>query len=140
VSRFDDYPYAQCREALGTLLGRSSLIILALFAGSILGGLTATRSLEGLWEGILGLPGFSLASIFFGPGLIVFPVVFLYAVLSIRYEWPLFLTLVCSILMWWNIHRTVRWTVYDSPMAKQQQKIGDEIDQAMKKAAKNREQ
>lgn len=69
----------------------------------MIGGLTATRSLEGLWLGIIGIPTFSFASIFFGVGLIVFPVILLYAIVSIRCEWPLILTLVCSILMWWNI-------------------------------------
>lgn len=134
--RFDDYPYAQVKEALGTVLGRVGLVVLAALGGSILGGLTANRSLEDLWLGVIGFPGFGLASIFFGVGYFVFPVLLLYTIVSIRCQWPLKLTLICSLLMWWNIHQTIRWTLYDSPMAKQQQKSQAKWDKAMEDAAR----
>lgn len=137
MSRFDDYPYAQFREAFGTTLGRVCLVVLAALAGSMLGGLTATRSIWGLGLGVIGFPGFSLASIFFGVGLFVFPALLVYAIASIRREWPLPLTFVCSLLMWWNIHDTIRWTVYDSPMAKQQKQLRADMDKAMKEAIEN---
>lgn len=138
MSRFHDYPYAQFREAFGTVFGRVGLVVLAAIGGSMLGGLTATGSVEGLWLGIIELPGLSFASIFFGVGLVVLPALLVYAIASILWEWPLQLTLLCSLLMWWNIHKTIRWTVYDSPMVKQQQKFQSDVekatDEAMKKA------
>ena len=132
--RFDDYPYAQFREAFGSVLGRVGLVILAVLGGSMLGGLSATRSIGGMWLGAIGLPGLSLASIVSGVGLFVLPALLLYAIASVRYEWPLRLTLLCSLLMWWNIHKTVRWTVYDSPMAKQQQKSWADFEKGMNEA------
>ena len=133
--RFDDYPYSQFREAFGTAFGRVGLVLLAALLGSMLGGLTATHSVGGLWVGIVGLPGLSLASIFYGVGIFVLPALLLFAIVSTRCEWPLRLTLICSLLMWWNIHRTIRWTVYDSPMAKQQQKIQAEFAKSMDEAS-----
>jgi hypothetical protein len=132
--RFDDYPYAQFREAFGTVLGRVGLVILAALGGSMLGGLTATRSIEGLWLGVIGLPGLSLASIFYGVGLFVLPALLIYAIASVRCEWPLRLTLLCALLMWWNTHKTIRWTTYDSPMAKQQQKFQADLEKGMNEA------
>lgn len=132
--RFDDYPYAQFREAFGTVLGRVGLVILAALGGSMLGGLSATRSVGGLWLGVIGLPGLSLASLFYGVGLFVLPALLLYAIVSVRCAWPLRLTIVCSLLMWWNIHKTIRWTVYDSPMAKQQQKFRADLEKSMNEA------
>lgn len=132
--RFDDYPYAQFREAFGTVLGRVGLVILAALGGSMLGGLSATRSAGGLWLGLIGLPGLSLASLFYGVGLFVLPALLLYAIASVRCEWPLRVTIVCSLLMWWNIHKTIRWTVYDSPMAKQQQKFRADLEKSMNEA------
>jgi hypothetical protein len=141
--RFDDYPCAQLREALGTVLGRVGLIVLVALGGSMLGGWTATSSVEGLWLGVTGFPSLSLASIFHGYGFVVLPALFLYAIISVRCELPLRLTLLCSLFMWWNIHKTIRWTTYDSPMAKQQKKFQAEIhkinEMIEKENKKNRE-
>lgn len=123
--RFDDYPFAQFKEAFGTVFGHVGLILLAALVGSMFGGLTATRSIEGLWLGIKGFPGLSLASVFYGVGLFVLPSLLIYTLVSIRCEWPLGLTLICSLFMWWNIHKTIRWTLYDSPMAKRQKMFQD---------------
>lgn len=147
MNRFDDYPYAPFRAALCTVLGRLGLILLAVVVGSMLGGLTATKSLAGLWLGLVGLPGLSLSSIFFGVGILVLPLLLIYAIASVRCEWPLRLTLLCILLMWWNVHKTVRWTVYDSPRAKQEkkleadmQKIAEDVNEEIrKKANKSRE-
>ncbi len=132
--RFDDYPYAPFREAFETVFGRVGLVLLAVLGGSMLGGLTATRSLGGLWLGIVGMPGLSLASIFVGVGFFVLPALLLFAIASVRCEWPLRLTLLCSILMWWNVHKTIRWSVYDGPMAKQQQKLQSEMERSLSEA------
>lgn len=136
MSRFDDYPYSQFREAFGTVLGRLGLISLAVLGGSMLGGLTAYRSIAGLWEGVVGLPGLSLASIFFGVGFFVLPVLLIYAIVSIRCEWPLRLTVICTLLMWWNIHKTIRWVEFDSPSAKQRQEMKLRVDKIESKVAK----
>jgi hypothetical protein len=132
--RFDDYPYAQVREACGTVLGRVGLVVLAALGGSMAAGVTATHSLAGLWLGFIGLPGFSLASLFYGVGIFVLPLLLFYAIASIRCGWPLRLTLICFVLMWWNIHQTIRWSMYDSPMAKKTQKIQAELRKAIDEA------
>jgi hypothetical protein len=92
----------------------------------MLGGLSAMRSLEGLSVGFIGVLAFSLASIFYGSGLWVLPAIGLFAIASTRYEWPLKLTLLCSLLMWLNIHQTIRWSLYDSPNAKFQKKFEED--------------
>lgn len=130
--RFDDYPYAQLREASKTVLGRVGLVVLAAVGGSMLGGLSATRSVGGLWLGVAGLPGFSLASVFNGVGLFVLPALLIYTIVSVRCEWPLRLTFLCVLLMWWNIHKTIRWTYYDSPMARAQQQLQADLQKGMK--------
>lgn len=132
--RFDNYPYAQFKEAFKTMFGRVGLVVLAALGGSMLGGLTATRSLRGLWEGAIGMPGLSLSSIFSGIGLFVLPLLLVYTIVSVRWEWPLRLTLICTVLMWWNIHKTIRWDLYDSPMAKQEQKLKAQLEQALKES------
>lgn len=126
MSDIDDYPYGPVRSALKAVFGRTGLVILATLFGSMLGGLSAMRSLEGLGVGFIGVLGFSLASIFCSSGLWVLPAIGLFAIASTRYEWPLKLTLLCSILMWWNIHQTIRWSIYDSPSAKLQKKFEED--------------
>lgn len=136
---FDDYPFAQFRAAFRTLFGRIFLILLALMAGAGLGGLTATRSGEGFLVGVVGFVGIGLDSIFFGVGFLLFPIIFIYTLVSIRFEWPLWLGLICTILMWWNFHRTIRWTFYDSPMAKRHNQLNAEMKDMIREAIdKNR--
>ena len=126
MSDIDDYPYGPIRSALETVFGRIGLVILATLFGSMLGGLSAMRSLEGLGVGLIGVLGFSLTSIFYASGLWVLPVIGLFAIASTRYEWPLKLTLLCTILMWWNIHQTIHRTIYDSPGAKLQKRLEED--------------
>lgn len=130
MSDIDDYPYGPFRSALETVFGRIGLVLLAILAGSMLGGLSAMRSLEGLSVGFIGVLGLSLASIFCGSGLWVLPAIGLFAIASTRYEWPLKLTLLCSLLMWWNIHQTIHWTIYDSPGAKLQKRLEEDWNRA----------
>lgn len=131
MPRFDDYPYGPWREALGTLVGRLMVLLLVVLGGAMLGGVTSTRSLSGLWTGIVDLPGLSLASLLFGPGLLVLPALLVYAIVSIRNEWPLRLSLLFLPLMWWNVHKTIRWTVYDSPSARRIQQIQTKLNQGL---------
>jgi hypothetical protein len=139
VIDFDDYPLAQFRAAFRTLFGRIFLILLTMVAGAGLGGLTATRSSEGILLGIVGFIGIGLDSIFFGVGIFVFPIILIYTLASIRFELPLWLGLICTILMWWNFHLTIRWTFYDSPMAKRQNQFKAEMKDMMREAIeKNR--
>lgn len=126
MSDIDDYPYGPIRSALETVFGRIGLVLLAILVGSMLGGLSAMRSLEGLSVGFIGVLAFSLASIFYGSGLWVLPAIGLFAIASTRYEWPLKLTLLCSLLMWLNIHQTIRWSLYDSPSAKLQKRLEED--------------
>lgn len=102
----------------------------------MLGGVTATRSVGGLWLGLVELPDLCLGSIFFGVGFFVFPALLVYAIASVRCEWPLRLTLLCTVLMWWNIHKTIRWS-YDGPMAKRLKTLDAEFNKSMNEAAEN---
>lgn len=134
MTRLHDYPYGQFREALSTVIGRLSLVAAAVLVGSVLAGLTATRSIEGIVVGIIALPGMSAASLFYGVGIFVLPVVFVFAIMFARSNWPLWLPLICTLLMWWNLHGTIRWMVYDSPSAQQRQKLMNEIQGAVNRA------
>lgn len=131
---FDDYPYAQIRAALATVIGRIFLVLMATLLGSMLGGMTATRSLAGLLLGLVGFPSYSLGSLFLSVGMVVLPLILLYTIISTRYEWAMRFTLICTVLMWWNIHRTIRWSLYDSPMVKQEKQVQADLNQAMKEA------
>jgi hypothetical protein len=137
MSQFDEYPYKQFREAMGTMFGRLDLIFLAVLGGSMLGGWTGLGSIAGIFLGSIGLFGLAPLSIFSGVGLFVFPLLVFYAIASIRAEWPLRLTWLCLFLMWWNIDMTVRWAVYDSPMLKEQRKLQAEFQEVIKQAQEN---
>ncbi|HPA19003.1 MAG TPA: hypothetical protein PLU30_14740 [Verrucomicrobiae bacterium] len=113
------------------MIGRLSLVFAAVLLGSILTGLTATRSFGGLIVGVVGLPGISAASLFCGIGIFVLPLVLVFAIMFARSEWPLWLPVICTLLMWWNLHGTIRWTVYDSPSARQRQRLMDEIQEKL---------
>lgn len=136
--RFDAYPYSQIRDALETVLGRVTLCALALVLGSALGYGTATRSFAGLLLGITELPMLAPMSILMGGGLLVFPVVFLYVFMAIKWQWPYYLTIICTLLMWWNVHKTIRWANYDSPSAKKMQKLVDEIERSREENAEQK--
>ena len=115
------------KDAFATLFGRIVWVIVCITIGLWMGGMTASRSFDGLKMGFLELFGLSVASFFFGPGLLVFPLVLLFLVLFIRYEWPLRYALICTLLMTWNSHRTLRWTFYDSPMAKMERQMNEKL-------------
>lgn len=134
--RFDNEPYAQIQDALRTIVGRLFLLAVAVVLGSMLGGLTATHAVPGMWEGVLGFPMLLSASIFYGIGLFVLPALLVYAIISIRWEWPLLLSLIFVPLMWWNMHKTLRWTVYDSLSAKKMQQIDKQMQEVVDKANK----
>lgn len=123
----DDYPYAQIREAMGTVIGRTAVFIAAMLLGSMLGAATATRSLTGLLLGLTEFPGLMVGSFFSGVSFILLPALLIYLILSVRCEWPLWPTLIVCLLMWYNIHKTIRWTAYDSPTAKHMQQLHQEI-------------
>lgn len=127
----DDYPYSQIREALGSVVGRIALFITAMLFGSMLGGLTATRSIAGLGLGFVGFPDLILASLLSGVSFILLPALLIYLIISIRCEWPLWPTVIVCLLMWYNIHKTIRWTVYESPNAKRMMELQESLNSAM---------
>lgn len=131
-----DYPYEPIREALGTVIGRICLVLAAVLLGAALAGVSATREISGCLAGWLGFIGFNLASLLLGFGIFVFPLVLIFAIFFVRNEWPLATVLVCTVLMWWNQHKTMRWMLYDSPEAKQRQAINEAMQQALEQRPK----
>lgn len=90
-------------------------------------------SVEGIRVGVVELPGLSLASLFVGGGIVILPGLLLYSIVSIGRGWTIWLSLICTPVMWWNIHKTVRWTYFDSPSAKTGQMMIELIDENAKR-------
>lgn len=131
---FDDYPYAPIREALSTILGRIALVALSVLVSSMLAGVTATRSLAGIVIGLVTLPGMIPISLFWSVGFFVLPFLVIFTCMFVRSEWPLRSVAICVILMWWNLHETMRWALYDGPLVKQQQKLQTEMQKAVEES------
>ena len=127
MTLFDDYPYSAIREAFSSILGRLGLVFLSVILGSMLAGITATREIWGVVIGLVTLPGMLPSSLFVSVGLVVCPLVILFACLFASSEWPLRTVGVCVILMWWNLHGTLRWTLYDSPLGPSAKEASDRV-------------
>lgn len=132
--RFDDYPYAPIREALSTILGRIALVALSVLVSSMLAGVTATRSLAGIVVGPVTLPAMIPISLFWSVGFFVLPFLVIFTCMFARSEWPLRSVAICVILMWWNLHGTMRWAFFDSPLVKQEEKLRSEMQKAMEES------
>lgn len=135
MSRFDDFPYGPLVTAFNTLVGRIALVILASILGCMLGTMTALRSWNGLWEGLTSAGTLSFSSIFYGIGFFALPVLLLFTLGFVLWEWRLRYVLIATLLMWVNIHRTVRWVRFDSPFAAVMQMMQDELFGTVKKKA-----
>jgi hypothetical protein len=128
MNRFDDYPYSQFREALGSTVGRVLVVGFAVFIGVAVAGITATRSLAGVLMAMVELPDLTVSSLFFGIGIFVLPFILVFTFAFARSEWPLWAPIVCSVLMWWNMHGTIRWALYDSPLAKKMESLSTQME------------
>ena len=71
------------------------------------------------------MPGWIFYSVFTSTGIVALPVILVFAFAFVRCEWPLRTVVICTVLMWVNIHNAVRWGNYDSPMAKKMQMLRD---------------
>jgi len=134
MTLFDDYPYSAIRDAFRSMLGRLMLVLLSIFLAAVLAGITATREIGGAVVGIVTLPGMLPASLFVSVGSVVCPLVILFACLFARSEWPLRTVGIGVVLMWWNLHATLRWTLYDSPLLNEQRKFQRELQQQLNSA------
>ncbi|MEQ1749950.1 MAG: hypothetical protein ABL974_11035 [Prosthecobacter sp.] len=134
---FDDYPYAPIREALGTILGRIALVALSILISAMLAGVTATRSLAGIVIGLVTLPAMIPISLFWSVGFFVLPFLVIFTCMFARSEWPLRSVVICVILMWWNLHGTMRWAFFDSPLVKQEEKLQSEMQNALEASRQN---
>lgn len=119
---FDDYPYSQIRAAGSTLFGRLIVLAAAFILGAMIGVISSADSWAEIRDNIIEIPLIIVSSLLFGRGLIVFPVMLVLAVLFIRWEWPLWIAIVVTLLMWWNTHKTLQFVTFSDP-----------IDRAMKK-------
>lgn len=106
---FDDYPYSAIRSAMGTTLGRIGLVAGSIVLGSMLAALSATGSVLAMFGGAIATPLLCLSSIIAGYGAPLLPMVMIFAVCFVRWQWPLWTVLVCTVLMWWNFHTTISW-------------------------------
>lgn len=118
---FEDFPYAQLREAMNTIAGRMATVFGAMVLGSLLASFTATES----WSDMFGcIPPISwLLELFNGRGFIVLPGIVVFAILFVRMQWPLPLVLLVTAVMWWDGHGAIRWARYDSPAVKRGQEF-----------------
>lgn len=136
MNRFDDFPYGPLIQALNTLVGRILLVAAAALAGFMLGTMTAMRSWQGLQAGFSDAVMLGVNSIFFGIGLFAIPFTLFFTIGFVLWEWRLRYALVVTLLMWINIHQTVRWTAFDSPQAQTMKAMQTELIQS--KANPNR--
>lgn len=130
MNRFDDFPYGPLIQALNTLVGRILLVAAAALAGFMLGTMTAMRSWQGLQAGFAEAVMLGVNSIFFGIGLFAIPVTLFFTIGFVLWEWRLRYVLVVTLLMWINIHQTVRWTAFDSPQAQAMKAMQTELIQS----------
>lgn len=130
MNRFDDFPYGPLIQALNTLVGRILLVAAAALAGFMLGTMTAMRSWQGLQAGFADAVMLGVNSIFFGIGLFAIPVTLFFTIGFVLWEWRLRYVLVVTLLMWINIHQTVRWTAFDSPQAQAMKAMQTELIQS----------
>ncbi|TLD69718.1 hypothetical protein FEM03_15430 [Phragmitibacter flavus] len=94
----------------------------AFILGAMIGVISSADSWAEIRDNIIEIPLIIVSSLLFGRGLIVFPVMLVLAVLFIRWEWPLWIAIVVTLLMWWNTHKTLQFVTFSDP-----------IDRAMKK-------
>ena len=104
--------------------------------GAYLGGLTSTYSWSDAFAGISEFHHLVVVSILFiGIGLFALPATLLFIIMFTRSEWPLWTVTVATLLIWWNTHKTIYWTLHESAGAKMQERI----DTMNKEAAKELE-
>lgn len=101
--------------------------------GAYLGGLTSTYSWSDAFAGISEFHHLVVVSILFiGIGLFALPATLLFIIMFTRSEWPLWTVTVATLLIWWNTHKTIYWTLHESAAA-QIQKIADDANQQLAK-------
>jgi hypothetical protein len=127
-----DNPFAPLKEALQTVTGRMILIMLAIIGGTLLGLCTAVGRLNGALESLPHLPAYAFSFFFSFTGLAILPLLIAYAILSIRQEWPLWLSLICTLLMWWGVHKEVRWQMFDSPKAQLYRELNGKLQESLR--------
>jgi len=130
VSHLENYPIAPFLDALRTVTGRVVLVLGTVVLGSCLGGITATRELGGAWDAIGSFFLWAASSFLFSVGVIAFPAAFLFALLFVRREWPLWTVTVVALLIWWNAHKTIYYLLNQSAGAKTQKQIEAMVDKA----------
>jgi len=72
-SPYSDHPWGPVRDALGTTFGRIAVLVIAVLLGVSVGAAIAYESVFGLVSGLLESPWILFSSLFFGVGVIVFP-------------------------------------------------------------------
>jgi hypothetical protein len=109
------------------------LVIAAVVIGSALGGITATDHIGGAWKALGSFFAWAASSLFFSVGIIAFPAAFLFAVVFIRSEWPLWTVAIVALLIWWNSHKTIYYLFNESAGAKVPKQMDAMIDDINKR-------
>jgi hypothetical protein len=123
----EDYPYAQVREALGTTLGRVALTATCALGGFFLGMVTAFGGLSAGFAALEVADAILVGYLLGGWGLIIVPLVLLFAFGFVRFELALKWCIPVLLLMWWSSHQTMRWNYFDSPAAKRMATFSQEV-------------
>jgi hypothetical protein len=127
MNELDDYPLAPFVNGVNGAFGRVLLVALAVVTGAFLGGATAGHSLQSACSAVTTLPILVVSSIFFAVGIVSLPAIFIFAVVFSRSAWPLWMVLVATLLMWWNTHKILTWSLYDSPAARIEKTLNSEL-------------
>ena len=122
---FADMPYAPIRSALDTILGRIVLVLGTLFLAGLLGVWTATASFAAVLNNCLSVPMMSLFTLFYGHGLITWPLILGFTIGFVRYEWRWRWLLVPLFLAWWDYHAAFDYTLNRSVAAKMQKQMNE---------------
>ncbi len=133
MNNIENYPLAPALDALRTVTGRVVLVFAATLFGIALGGITATHAVSGAWGALTSFMVWAPTSFIVSVGAITFPAALLFAVLFIRSGWPLWTVSAVALLIWWNAHKTIHWTIHESAGAKVQKQMDAMVEEISKR-------
>ena len=119
----DNFPLTPLLDAMRTLIGRIFVFFVVVITFSGIGAATGSRYLGDLVGGVIGFPLVCFNSIFYSYGLLVLPLLFLFVIGFVVYEWPLRFLIVPAVLMWLIAHDSTHFITYESATAKMMKEL-----------------